>query len=234
MSDAYTPRPGDTEAALLAKIANILQTGSGGGGGSGGAVTIADGADVTLGAKADAAVTNPASSATAIALLKGLLTEVITNANVGGFTKVVTVAPTVSTSPAYTAGDAVGGKQTLANVYRTSGGTAILESIQILDRANQKAAMEFIFFESDPSSATITDNSAFVYSTDDLKVLGHVTLAASDYVTLNSKAVATLRGLNLALQGSATTSLYVALVTTGTPTYANTTDIQIKYGFLQD
>lgn len=38
------------------------------------AVTIADGADATLGAIADAAVTNPASSATVVALLKGILT----------------------------------------------------------------------------------------------------------------------------------------------------------------
>jgi len=40
------------------------------------AVTIADGADAALGAVADAAVTNPALSATAIALLKGILTRV--------------------------------------------------------------------------------------------------------------------------------------------------------------
>lgn len=40
----------------------------------GGPVSVPDGADVTQGSKSDAAVTNPAVSATAIALLKGLLT----------------------------------------------------------------------------------------------------------------------------------------------------------------
>lgn len=45
-----------------------------GAGGSGGAVTVADGADVTQGAKADAAVSNPASSGSLVALLKGILT----------------------------------------------------------------------------------------------------------------------------------------------------------------
>jgi hypothetical protein len=40
-----------------------------------GALTIADGADVTLGSKGDAAVNNPTSSATEIALLKGLLEQ---------------------------------------------------------------------------------------------------------------------------------------------------------------
>lgn len=40
----------------------------------GGAMTVADGSDVALGAKADAAVTNPALSASLIALAKGWLT----------------------------------------------------------------------------------------------------------------------------------------------------------------
>lgn len=44
-------------------------------GDTGGAVTIVDGGDVALGATADAAVVNPASSATLIALTKGVLTE---------------------------------------------------------------------------------------------------------------------------------------------------------------
>jgi hypothetical protein len=45
---------------------------------SGPAVTVANGADSTQGAIADAAVTNPASSATVIALLKGILTALNT------------------------------------------------------------------------------------------------------------------------------------------------------------
>lgn len=59
---------------------NPLPTVPGSGGGST-AVTIADGADVAEGAKADAAVTNPASSASVIALLKGGLTGLGTTAD---------------------------------------------------------------------------------------------------------------------------------------------------------
>lgn len=44
--------------------------------------TVADGANVALGAKADAAVTNPALSASEIALLKGLLTQLQLGGNV--------------------------------------------------------------------------------------------------------------------------------------------------------
>lgn len=47
-------------------------------GDTGGAITIADGADVALGAKADVAITNPATPATAIALLKGSMTYLST------------------------------------------------------------------------------------------------------------------------------------------------------------
>jgi hypothetical protein len=66
-----------------------LPTGAGGGGGgSGGAVTIADGADVTLGAKADAAAGT--GTVTAMAILKQLHLDVTaaipTGTNVIGFT----------------------------------------------------------------------------------------------------------------------------------------------------
>lgn len=153
---------------------------------------------------------------------------------VGGFTKTIKDTTAVSTS-AYTAGDAVGAKRTLTGALRLSNGTAILESITLLDRSNQKAGMELFIFDSDPSAATITDNAAFVFSTDDLKVLARITIAATDYVTMDSKAIAQIKGLGVALTGAnSNTSLYAALVTTGTPTYAATTDIQLIYGFLQD
>lgn len=184
-------------------------------------VELSDGASFYTGAK-DSNITT-------------LNTSVVANQNVGGYTKNIKDTTAVSTSPAYTAGDAVGGKRTLTDALRTSNGSAILESITLLDRANQKAAMELIIFDSDPSAATITDNSAFVYSTDDLKVLARITIAATDYVTLNSKAIAQLRGLGVTLKGANNnTNLYAALVTTGTPTYAATTDVQITFGFLQD
>jgi hypothetical protein len=152
--------------------------------------------------------------------------------NVGGKMAVVKDTTAVSTTPAYTAGDAVGAKRTIANAL-TAVGTGVLESITVLDRANQSAALTIIIFDADPTNATITDNAAFVYSTDDLKVLGQVSVSASDYVTTNSKAVATIKGIGLSLK-SAGTSLFCAVVTTGTPTYVATTDVQIIFGILQD
>ncbi len=151
---------------------------------------------------------------------------------VGGKMAVIKDTSVVTAASAYSAGNAVGAKRTFANAL-TAVGTGVLESITLLDRANQSAAMTVIIFDADPSAATITDKSAFVYSTDDLKVLGQINISASDYTTLNSKAVATIRGIGLSLK-SAGTSIYVALVTSGTPTFAATTDVQLILGILQD
>jgi hypothetical protein len=349
-------KTGDDEYNIWRKILARLNLGittsggGGGGGGGGGAVTVADGADVTQGAKADAAATDSTSSWSVVSALKGIFAKLagtlttsvsnfpatqpvsgtiavsnfpatqpvsgtvavstigagaavighviadtgsttavtslpalpaganvighvivdsgtvttvgavtaITNAlpagtnvighvildsgtvttltsgNVGGFTAGIKDTTVVSTTPAYTAGDAVGAKRTLANAVRVSGGTGIIDSIVLLDRANQKAGMELLIFDADPTNATITDNAAFVYSTDDLKVIARITIGASDYVTLNSKAIACLRGLGIAFKTNATTSLFAALVTTGTPTFAATTDVQLTVGILQD
>ena len=304
MIDETRWKPGDLEYDILRKILAVLLAGGGSGGGSSGnvvvtsgsltsagAVTIADGADVAEGARADAAVltpgssasvialskgiltksntidaritslavdvnginattgttadaavTNPALNASVIAALKGILTDLTTintstvaNNNVGGFTVSLKDTTAVSITPAYTAGDAVGAKRTITGALRTVNGSGILESITILDRANQKSAFEIFIFDSNPAAATITDNVAFVFSTDDLKVLAHVTVAATDYITVNSKAVATLKGLGVTLKGAdASTSLYAAVVAVGTPTFAATTDLQLIYGILQD
>lgn len=199
-------------------------------------VELSDGAAFYTGAKtgqfptALGATTAAGSNSVAIAT-----DQLTTLQNVGGYTVSLKDTTAVSTSPAYTAGDAVGAKRTITGALRTTNGSGILESITLLDRANQKAAMELFIFDSDPAAATITDNAAFVFSTDDLKVLAHITIAATDYVTINNKAVVTLKGLGITLKGAnANTSLFAALVTTGTPTYAATTDLQLTYGVLQD
>lgn len=152
--------------------------------------------------------------------------------NIGGFTTVIKDATAV-TAAAYSAGNAVGGKRTLSNAVRTPG-TGILQSVTILDRANQKAAMTVFIFDQNPTAATITDHAAFVFSTDDLNVIAQVNFSAGDYTTTNSKAVACISGLNIPLKAASGTSLYAAVVTSGTPTFANTTDFQVEFGIFQD
>lgn len=58
-------------------VAVLPNPGAGGGGGGGGATTIADGADVAEGAKADAAATNGTGSWSVIAMLKGIYNSLL-------------------------------------------------------------------------------------------------------------------------------------------------------------
>lgn len=174
------------------------------------------------------AITNPVTVAQATAA--SLNATVV--GNIGGFTTVIKDATAV-TAAAYSAGNAVGGKRTLTNAVRTPG-TGILQSVTILDRANQKAAMTVFIFDQNPAAATITDRAAFVFSTDDLNVIAQVNFSAGDYTTTNSKAVACISGLNIPLKAASGTTLYAAVVTSGTPTFANTTDVQVEFGIFQD
>ena len=68
-TDAPCTVPTTTTACTMIEIAKAIA--NGGGGGGGGAVTIADGADVTQGAKADAAYTG-SGSASVVGVLKGI------------------------------------------------------------------------------------------------------------------------------------------------------------------
>lgn len=154
-------------------------------------------------------------------------------AQVGGYTALLKITPTVSNGTAYTAGDNVGGKLTLSNAVRTPG-TGVLESVNIVDKSGQSAALDVFIFDADPSAATLTDNSAADLSTDSPKVIAHIAVADTDYVAVGSQSVATVRGLGLAVKPASGTTLYAAVVTSGTPTYGSTSAVVISFGILQD
>lgn len=135
----------------------------------------------------------------------------------------------------YTAGDNVGGKITLLNAFnfgQSNSQAAVLESISILDRDNQKAALTIVFFSQNPTAATLNDNAAQVLSTDALNVVGTVSVLTTDYVTMEgSYALAQLRNLNIPLiNGGGDNKVYAAIMTTGTPTYTAGKGLQITWG----
>lgn len=135
---------------------------------------------------------------------------------------------------AYSAGNCVGGLITLTNAMRTSGGTGIIQSIHLIDKDNQKAAMDLLVFNANPTAATITDKTAFVYSTDITKQIARIPIAASDYVTYNSIATVSLGGLSKIVKANGSQTLYGALVTSGTPSYTGTSQVIIQVDILQD
>lgn len=162
--------------------------------------------------------------------------------NMGGFGPTITVAVTV-TAGAYVTGNLIGSKITLPGATRgfvdgnatNSGG---VYHLRITDKANQKIPLDVVFFNANPTATTFTDRSAVALNVADLpKVLGHVSLAAADYVSLSAttNAVGTQRnvGMGYTLAGTATT-LYACLIARGSGTYTSVSDVEILLGIWQD
>lgn len=151
---------------------------------------------------------------------------------VGSSDIVVEVTPTLDTSQ-YASGDLLFDSAEVPEAVRENGGHALLTSITIIDKADQKVAFTLVFAD------TLTDfgtpNSA--PNPDDAEVgtvIGHVSIATTDYLDLGGAAVACKVGIGLSLKaGASTTSIYIAAVnSTGTPTYG-ASDLVIKLGFLR-
>jgi hypothetical protein len=153
-----------------------------------------------------------------------------------------TQTPTISTTPAYTSGDCLGGLQTISNAARASGAGGAINSIRILDKTQaQRAAMDLLFFSSSVSSAG--DNNPAAFSDADMaNCVAIVSILAGDYntawagVPLNSvafkpnTATATWPAtMAIPYFCAAGTSLYVQAVVRGTPTYTSTTDVVFQY-----
>ena len=138
---------------------------------------------------------------------------------------------TVSTSPAYSSGDCIGGLLT----FQVPPGSFALQSVTVTDVDAQTPALSVIFFESTPAGTT-TDNVALAISTDRLKILGVVAVAATDYVTVGGVSIATVKPGAFTLQPtSGNTTLYAAIGTTSTPTFTNTTTkFAVRVGLVEN
>jgi hypothetical protein len=153
---------------------------------------------------------------------------------VGGHTVQIDTGIVVDTA-VYASGDVMGGKLTLTNAMRVSGGSGILQSVFVQDAANQKPAFELLIFNSDPSAGTYADNAAFTYHVNDrVKCIRRISIMAADYVTLGGVAIADLSPGGRALVASGSRHLYAICVLTSAPDFAATSDLVIRLGILQD
>ena len=134
----------------------------------------------------------------------------------------------------YASGEGMGGKLTLSNAIRVAAGSGLLQSITIHDLSNQKGALDVIIFNADPSGTTFTNNAALdVADADLIKIIGYVSIYASDYISFADNAVATKSGLAMPVDIAAGRDLYACVVSRGTPTYT-ANELGIVFGFLQD
>lgn len=147
--------------------------------------------------------------------------------------KVLTATPTVSTS-AYTSGDNVGGKITLTDVCRTTMGSGLVQSVVITSKSLQTATFDVVFFNSDPSGSTFTDNGAQgIVDADLSKIIGVAQCTAVVGLAAESIHQATGLALPFALSAGATT-IYACIIVRGTPTLGSTSDIWLSVRVLQD
>lgn len=151
---------------------------------------------------------------------------------VGGITVVKDITLSLDTN-AYADGDLLADVQEILNVMRYPGGTAILQSVRVLDKDDQGAA--FDIYITDVSTTWGTENAA-VGPSDAVadSILGSVSVTASDYTDLANSQEATIRNIGLPVKAAAeSTSLYVACVSRGAPTYT-ASGVTIIFGFLLD
>lgn len=148
--------------------------------------------------------------------------------------KVIDVTLTVDTGGAYSAGEVVCDTAEIAGVLTSRSGRAILQSLTVIDKSDQKAALSLIFLKSNVSLGTKNDTPNVSDSNAGSAVIGVVPVAAADYVDLGGVAAATVRNIGLILQPDhPDTGLYVSAITSGTPTYGAASDLSLKLGFLR-
>lgn len=208
-------------------------------GAGGSSIIIPDGADAALGAKADSAATSDTGTFSLIALFKRLLEKFTAGigltageahvGQVGGTTILVSATPVMATAGAYISGDAVGTKFSFASALRITGGTGVLKSVKIADKAKQNATLDLILFRSDPT-AGVTDNQPFdPADADILEIVAAVQVSSWYSFNDNSYGQAEC-SIDVA---SDSQDLFGVLVSRGAPTYA-AGDLQVTIGILAD
>ncbi len=148
--------------------------------------------------------------------------------------KTVIIEPTTLTvdTNAYATGDLIGkhtgGYLTFANMCRVTGAGGKIVQAVLIDQAAQSAAIDLVLFSTVPSNTTFTDNSALDISDSDTPtIVAIVNFASASYKAFaDNSAIATSVLLNYACVG--TTTLYGALVSRGSPTYAAATDLTLR------
>jgi len=155
---------------------------------------------------------------------------------------VIEVTPVIDTA-AYATADHLGAVQVLTNALQDRGHTANLTSVSIVDNDSQNLEMDLLFFGGVvvPTSA---DNAAADVSDAQLtgqKYLGHVSVVAADYIALANGSVASVRNLDLKLEGlknaDATPNdknITVFAIARGAATYLTTTSLKFLYGLEKD
>lgn len=168
-----------------------------------------------------------------VVLLPALL---LGQSNVSG-TRFVSTTPVTDTA-IYAAGDLIGGKLTFFPTCRGPVNTGYITHVRVADKAATDVDLELVLWYSDPSATTFTDQAAFDPADADLAtMLAVIPLDGDNSAQWADNGTYSVNNLMIPIRCGANVvsrTLYGALVSRGTPTYASSSDITITLGVLLD
>lgn len=134
----------------------------------------------------------------------------------------------------YASGDVLADTQVLSSLFRIADGTGVLQSIQIIDQDDQKAAFDIYYLSANNSMGT--ENAApSISDANATAVVGPFSVAVADYHDLGGVSVAKIANIGAPIKAvSGSADGYIAVVNgTGTPTYT-ASGIKLRLGVLLD
>lgn len=139
----------------------------------------------------------------------------------GGYTEVIYVTPTLTTS-AYSANNVLGGVQILSDASRKPGvsnASGVILDIAVFDADAQKIQMDVTLFNANPSASTTANGSALVVAGADIIKMVAPPIVLAAYTDSGGVWGASKENLGIGFK-TATANLWFIAVTRGTPTYA--------------
>lgn len=145
--------------------------------------------------------------------------------------QVYALTPTVDASPDYSTGDVMGGVNDFAEAGRyglMGHGVGYIVSVAIKSKADITVPIDVVFFNSNPSNTTWTENSAVALDAADVaKLIGFVTITSfSDLGT----PVVGFAECRIAIQPADANPghIYAVMIARGTINLASTSDITLE------
>lgn len=145
--------------------------------------------------------------------------------------KILTLTPLMA-AEAHSAADSLFAATELADVVDDSGGTAMLKSILMLNKADAATVVDLAFFRANVTSWGAAGAAAALDDTDFVQLIGFVSFAAGDYFSdVGANRFAMKRGIDMILKPTTGTSIWVAgSCGAGTPTPGSTSDLIFRFG----
>lgn len=131
----------------------------------------------------------------------------------------ILITPTLDAG-AYASGDVLFAPVELENVVLDTKGASILRTITVLDSAEQKQAIDLLFFNEDPGSIGAANAALSMSDSEFASFIGRVSILAADFTSASGNADATKLLEMLLPAKTKKRSIWVAGVCrSGTPTY---------------